>query len=41
VRADFESGVRAGVVTTPTAFTENGMLMGRQAVAELGTRGVG
>jgi protein-disulfide isomerase len=31
VRRDFESGVRAGVVTTPTLFLSSGMFAGRSA----------
>ncbi|MDQ6606744.1 MAG: DsbA family protein [Actinomycetota bacterium] len=35
VRADFASGVRAGVVTTPTLFAGGEMYSGRLAAAEL------
>lgn len=35
VRADFTSGVRAGVVTTPTLFTGQGMLAGQIDAREL------
>jgi protein-disulfide isomerase len=35
VRRDFQSGVRAGVVTTPTVFLGEHMLAGRSAIAEL------
>jgi protein-disulfide isomerase len=36
VRRDFQSGVRAGVVTTPSVFTAGRMLVGSIDVAELG-----
>ncbi len=36
VREDFRGGVRAGVVTTPTLFTEGVMYAGRGALAALG-----
>jgi protein-disulfide isomerase len=39
VKRDFQSGVRAGVVTTPTVFTGGRKLAGRlddRALAELG-----
>lgn len=36
VREDFRGGVRAGVVTTPTLFTEGVMHAGRGALAALG-----
>jgi protein-disulfide isomerase len=36
VRRDFESGVRAGVVTTPTVFAGGRVLSGSIDVAELG-----
>ena len=35
VRRDFESGIRAGVVTTPTVFAQGRMLAGRNASAQL------
>jgi protein-disulfide isomerase len=35
VRRDFNSGVRAGVVTTPTLFAQGRMLAGQIAAAEL------
>jgi protein-disulfide isomerase len=35
VRADFTSGVRAGVVTTPTLFAQDRMLSGQIEVEEL------
>jgi protein-disulfide isomerase len=35
VRRDFQSGVRAGVVTTPTVFARGRMLAGRSVLAEL------
>lgn len=35
VRRDFNSGVRAGVVTTPTVFAGGRMLAGQAATAEL------
>jgi protein-disulfide isomerase len=35
VRRDFESGVRAGVVTTPTLFCAGRMLAGQEAVHQL------
>ncbi len=35
VRADFTSGLRAGVVTTPTIFTADRMLAGSDAVAQV------
>jgi protein-disulfide isomerase len=35
VRTDFNSGVRAGVVTTPTLFTPSGMLTGQISVHDL------
>jgi 2-hydroxychromene-2-carboxylate isomerase len=35
VRADFESGVRAGVVTTPTLFAGAEMYSGRLAASTL------
>jgi protein-disulfide isomerase len=37
VRRDFESGVRAGVVTTPTVFARGHMLAGRGASERLRT----
>jgi protein-disulfide isomerase len=35
VRRDFHSGVRAGVVTTPTVFAEGAMYAGRAALEQL------
>jgi protein-disulfide isomerase len=35
VRGDFESGIRAGVVTTPTVFSSAGMFAGRSAAAAI------
>jgi len=35
VRRDFESGIRAGVVTTPTVFSSAGMFAGRSAAAAI------
>ncbi len=35
VRRDFDSGIRAGVVTTPTVFASGRMLAGRSAADEL------
>ncbi len=35
VRRDFQSGIRAGVVTTPTVFAGGRMLAGRGAMSEL------
>ena len=39
VKRDFTSGVRAGVVTTPTAFCEGRMYAGRLGAEELGRLG--
>jgi protein-disulfide isomerase len=33
VKRDFDSGLRGGVVTTPTLFTENAMYAGKEAVS--------
>lgn len=33
VKRDFQSGVRGGVVTTPTIFTADGMFAGKQALS--------
>jgi 2-hydroxychromene-2-carboxylate isomerase len=38
VRRDFDSGLRGGVVTTPTVFTRDGMHSGKAAIAALDTR---
>lgn len=35
VRGDFNSGVRAGIVTTPTLFTPRGMLSGQISLHDL------
>jgi 2-hydroxychromene-2-carboxylate isomerase len=39
VRRDFNSGVRAGVVTTPTLFAGDRMLAGQIAISELAALG--
>jgi len=39
VRQDFESGVRAGVVTTPTVFADGRMYSGQIDVSQLAARG--